>query len=297
MLIEQSDLCFAKAAECLVRLKDYEEARYLFESLATSAVKSNLRRFNAKNYLLKAFLCVLAENIDISVEEYKVKTEQQQQQKMTNSKKVLKPVNEEEEEEEDVKEEVEKVEDYRTNSQRKYDFLFDLCDIDYVKIDFMWKASIERKFIQNILIAREKCDKHEYIDHVYHFNNIRPIEHIFLMMLKVAMDEIPHELEVKKYMEEERRKAAERQKYLDLLASSGSLDKVLQQEQQARMSTSNSSEGRTSVDSSFQQQAQQDSPQRTSIHSDGGRPSISNSDGGRASISNSDGGRPSIGLK
>lgn len=286
MLIEQSDLCFLKTAECLVRLKDYEEARYLFESLATSAVKSNLRRFNAKNYLLKAFLCVLAENIDISVEEYKVKAEQRQ--KMLSSKKFLKPVDEEEEEEGDVKKEVEEVEDFKTNSQRKYDFLFDLCDIDYVKIDFMWKASIERKFIQNILTARDNCDRHEYIDHVYHYNNIRPIEHIFLMMLKVAMDEIPHELEVKKYMEEERRKAAERQKYLDLLASSGSLDKVLQQEQQqANMSMSNSSEGRTSVDTSFQPQAgkvQQDSPQRTSIHSDGGRPSISNSDGGRPSV-------------
>ena len=47
--------------------------------------------------------------------------------------------------------------DYRTNSRRKNDFLFDLCDIDYVKIDFMWKLSIERNFIRNILTAQEKC--------------------------------------------------------------------------------------------------------------------------------------------
>ena len=284
MLIDQSDLCFAKAAECLVRLSDFEEARYLFESLAASAVRSNLRRFNAKNFLLKAFLCVLAENIEISVEEYKVKSEQQQN--MLKSRATLKPVNEEGE---DDAEEVEKEKvDYRTNSRRKYDFLFDLCDIDYVKIDFMWRGSIERKFIQNILTAREKCDKHDFIDHVYHYNNIRPIEQIYLKLLKVPMDEIPHELEVKKYMEEERRKAAERQKYLELLASSGSLESALQEEEQqqqrATMSMSNS-EGRSSGESF---QPQQDSPQRTSIHSDGGRASMSNSDGGI---------RPSVGFK
>jgi hypothetical protein len=288
MLIDQSDLCFAKAAECLVRVKDFEEARYLFESLAASAVKSNLRRFNAKNFLLKAFLCVLAENIEISVEEYKLKTEQQQN--MLKNKAKLKPVCEEDGED-GANAELENEEvDYRTNSRRKYDFLFDLCDIDYVKIDFMWKLSIERKFIQNILTAREKCDKHDFIDHVYHYNNIRPIEQIFLKLLKVPMDEIPHELEVKKYMEEERRKAAERQKYLELLASSGSLESALQQEEQQRAMSMSNSEGRPSGESFQPQQGktQQDSPQRTSIHSDGGRASMSNSDGGS---------RPSVGFK
>ena len=282
MMHDQCDFCFEKAAECFVRLSDYEEARFLFEKLAASAVKTNLRRFNARDYLFKAFICAISEMIEISVDEYKAINEAK---KKYFAAKQRTPKNDQEIEEEEDEEEP----DFRTNSQKKYDFLYDLCDSDYYQIDFMWKNSVQRKFCRNLLAARLKCDRHDFIDHVYHYHNIRPIEQIFLILLKIPMEEIPHELEVKKHIEEEQRKEAERQKLLDLLASSGSLAKM--EEKEKRESVGEGSEGRTSANSSIQQEAGRTSLQEGRTSMEGGRSSI---DEGRPSIG-SDPGRRSIG--
>ena len=56
----QSDFCLEKKAECYVLLgKNHEEASSIYESIAESCVRSNLRRFNARDYLLKAILCLI----------------------------------------------------------------------------------------------------------------------------------------------------------------------------------------------------------------------------------------------
>mmetsp|Transcript_6988 Transcript_6988/g.10377 ORF Transcript_6988/g.10377 Transcript_6988/m.10377 type:complete len:275 (-) Transcript_6988:410-1234(-) len=242
MLLDQSDLCFERAAECLVRLTEFEEARSLFEKLATSCVGSNLRRFNAKLFLLKAILCAMAEKIDITVEDCKAKMEEKQKNTSKHSTQFKDP---------DDDESVDVI-DYRTNSQRKYDAIYNLCEDDYIRMDLLWKGSVERKFIKNLLAAREKCDHHDFIDHVYYFQSIRPVEQILIQLLKVPFEEIPHEMEVKKFMEEQRRKEAERQYYLDLLASSGSLAQMQKSDSMHNTSMGKSSDGDMSAKISMQ---------------------------------------------
>ncbi|KAJ1401814.1 soluble NSF attachment protein [Ochromonadaceae sp. CCMP2298] len=59
-LLDQSDHCMQKAAECFIKVQSYAEAADLYLLIARSCVNSNLRRFNARDHLLMAILCHLA---------------------------------------------------------------------------------------------------------------------------------------------------------------------------------------------------------------------------------------------
>jgi hypothetical protein len=82
-LMDQSDLSLEKYAECLSRVGEYFEASRAFQTVAQSCVNTNLRRFNARDFLLKSIICLLSVPIDTEAEffllerkEAKIKAEQ-----------------------------------------------------------------------------------------------------------------------------------------------------------------------------------------------------------------------------
>jgi hypothetical protein len=65
-----------------------------------------------------------------------------------------------------------------------------------------------------------RLDEHEFIDHVYYFHSVRPIDPALLVLLKVPLDEIPKEIIVKHFLEDLKKKEDERLKTIALLESS-----------------------------------------------------------------------------
>lgn len=58
--LDQSDGCLEKAAICLLEIDEFAQAQNCFELIAEGCVRSNLRRFNARDYLLLAVLSMIA---------------------------------------------------------------------------------------------------------------------------------------------------------------------------------------------------------------------------------------------
>ena len=57
---DQSDLCFEQAGYCYMQMEQQlEDASFIFETLAESCMRTNLRRFQARDYLFKSILCLI----------------------------------------------------------------------------------------------------------------------------------------------------------------------------------------------------------------------------------------------
>ncbi len=65
LLLDQSDLCMERCAECLVYMNEFQEASNIYKVIAASCVNTNLRRFNARDFILKSLLCILGIAIDV----------------------------------------------------------------------------------------------------------------------------------------------------------------------------------------------------------------------------------------
>lgn len=123
--MDQSDHCMARCAECLLLLGEYQEASQLFRIVATSCVNTNLRRFNAKDYWFRSLLCILGLPV------YDPEKPDGPKPVRGTSKIVFE------------------------DSDEKYTYLLEQSDsIDHV--DFMWKGCVEKRFIENIAVARHK---------------------------------------------------------------------------------------------------------------------------------------------
>lgn len=59
-IIEPCDACLEKAAICYIELSEFESASELYEKLAISCYRSNLRIFNCRTFLLQSLLCSMA---------------------------------------------------------------------------------------------------------------------------------------------------------------------------------------------------------------------------------------------
>ena len=68
---------------------------------------------------------------------------------------------------------------------------------EYEQLDFMFRVSKECLFIDNIIKARLAFDLHECIDHIYFWNNVRPLDRFQLKFIQVVVDEIQTELDRK----------------------------------------------------------------------------------------------------
>lgn len=175
-MLEQSDFCFEKAAECLIRIGDIEEAQLIYEKLAVSCVNSNLRRFRSTKLILKAILCMFA--LDVA----------------------FKQPTQEDVDTEALREAESEASSYRYISAEKeptisgsmvekYEEIY-MKNNEYELIDYLWRCSKEKVFVQNLIEFRRNLKYHEYIDHVYYWNNVRPLDDTSLLLLKIPVLEL-----------------------------------------------------------------------------------------------------------
>lgn len=59
--------CRLKSALFMAQLERYREAIDIYQAVAREAVDSNLLKWSAKDYFLRAVLCFLAENVRVCV--------------------------------------------------------------------------------------------------------------------------------------------------------------------------------------------------------------------------------------
>eukprot|EP01038_Epipyxis_sp_PR26KG_P007068 gene7068-9647_t len=174
-LIDQSDICLDKAAECLIRIGEYFEACKTYEIIAKSCVNTNLRRFNARDYLLKALFCLIGIPVDGMYNPIQINLNK-------NSAAIDATPNE-----------VEEPTMQFSSSQDKYEQIIIKCK-QYEEIDFMWKCCIEYSFIKNIMAARLNNNLDEFIDQVYYWNNVKPLSSLMLRLSKTMLEEIQQEI-------------------------------------------------------------------------------------------------------
>jgi hypothetical protein len=68
----------------------------------------------------------------------------------------------------------------------------------YKSIDCLWSCSKEYFFLYNLLKFRKESNYFDFIDHLYHWNNIHPFDDISLILLKMPVQELEKERENKK---------------------------------------------------------------------------------------------------
>ena len=76
----------------------------------------------------------------------------------------------------------------------KYNRILDTIN-EYKGLDFLWKMSKEVLFLQNIVKARKEWNNHDFADHLYHWNNVKPIDRMSLLMFKEVYQEFINEFE------------------------------------------------------------------------------------------------------
>ena len=182
MMLDQSDACIEKSAECYINMHELADAARMYIILAEGCKESNLRRFNARSKIFMALLC----HIGIP---------------MTLNEIVLPPVvdwrgDPRERDKDEIEEDTKKLtlEEWNRSTDEKYDNVLKLMS-EYEAIDFMWASAKDQVFLKNIITARRAYDKHELADHLYHWNMVRPLDRVQLRLLRVLVDEVQHELD------------------------------------------------------------------------------------------------------
>ena len=170
MLLDQSDFCFEKCVQCYIMVNKLEEARTMLEMIAASCVQTNLRRFHARDYLMRATFCALGREMEIPDV---VPDPLAGKVMIFNDKPIMDAIN--------------------AGSQAKYGVVLELMD-QYDKIDFMWKNSKEKRFIKNLINLRLNWDEHTFADHLYYYNHVRPLDLRTLRCLKTISEELSDEV-------------------------------------------------------------------------------------------------------
>jgi len=163
-MLDQSDACLELAANCMMEVKEYLEAQSLWELVASGCVQSNLRRFQARDKLFMGILCMIGIAYKYPVHEL----------------------------DDTVENSVEAI--VARTSTKKYEPVLDKIK-EYERIDYLWTAAKEVEFFKNIIEFRLKFEVHNFVDHIYFWNNVRPLSRHQLIILKVPVDEINDELD------------------------------------------------------------------------------------------------------
>ncbi len=145
-LLDQSDLCMEKCAECLLYMNEFQDASNLYKLIATSCVNTNLRRFNARDFILKSLLSILGIAVDVDYSILSAPHDKDAKQSPTKPGAVSS--------ESEKKKKLTFV-----DSDQKYSFLM-LHTNNYDKIDFMWRCSKEKLFMKNLIEARQQGEEY-----------------------------------------------------------------------------------------------------------------------------------------
>jgi len=182
MLLDQSDACIEKAAECYINMHELNKASQMYVMMAEGCRDSNLRRFNARSKLFMSILCKIG--VPLEMEEIELPPAVDWRGDPRERDK--------EEHEEEMKKAT--LAEWHRVSKEKYDHIIHLIK-EYEEIDYMWASAKDRIFIRNIVKARLEYDKHMLADHLYFWNMVRPLDRIQIRLIRVLVDEIQHELD------------------------------------------------------------------------------------------------------
>jgi tetratricopeptide (TPR) repeat protein len=80
------------------------------------------------------------------------------------------------------------------DSVQKYDFLLEHCS-SFEKIDYSWRGSKESLFVKNIIRCRKAYNIHDFADHLYHWNLVKPLSRPNILIMRSIRDEIQSELD------------------------------------------------------------------------------------------------------
>jgi hypothetical protein len=187
-MLDQSDACLEQAALCKMEIRELEDARELWELIATGCVQSNLRRFHARDKLFMGVLCMIGRVWKYPVHEVGDLEE--------NSVEAI----------------IDRI------SLLKYKEILELID-SYKQYDYLWPCTKEVVFFKNIINFRLDFDEHNLVDHVYFWNNVRPLTRFQLTFLKVMIDEVTIEMarrsELRRLEEMRKQLAVERKQKRD----------------------------------------------------------------------------------
>jgi len=247
-LIDQSDFCLQKCAECLVLLGNYKEASNNYQILAKSCINTNLRRFSSHDHLLMSILCMMVipeTNItDISINpviNFFNKKNKHQLHNEDNSSP-----SDDFYQHDDISSINSPNKSFKSvgNSNKydaltssisplylsKWDILYNINE-QYDLLDYLWRRSKEKLFIRNIIKARIELDMHSFADHLYYWTNVRPLNELQTMLLKIIYNEL--QLSIQLMLEEKQRrekdaamlleKEQKKKKKLAALAAAGSM--------------------------------------------------------------------------
>lgn len=180
-MFDQCDSCLELAAYCFVEMKEYQKAAFTYVTIAQGCVQSNLRSFNARDFLFKAILALLAAPVlvmdPLSVDAG-TKGKSSDKPSMTRKEK--------EKHEEDM------LALQREGARVKYEEISNKI-VSYGKIDVLWKCCKESTFLKNIVKYRLEWDTANFAKHLYYWNNVRPLDRQSVLMLKTVYDELEAE--------------------------------------------------------------------------------------------------------
>lgn len=170
--LDQADACLEFASICYEEMGELHKAQKVLETLAFNSTEQNLRRFNAKWHLFNAVLMMFYEPLHYKhtdVTEVILKAGVIQKDIVTVDMVVAR------------------------DSAEKYQAILNMSR-EYEQMDYMFRVSKECLFIDNIIKCRMDFDIHGCVDHLYYWNNVRPLERFQLKYLKVVVQEIETEL-------------------------------------------------------------------------------------------------------
>lgn len=77
---------------------------------------------------------------------------------------------------------------------KKYTHLLEQSST-FEKIDFSWRGSKESLFWRHIMNSRMSYNIHDFADHIYHWNNVKPLNRYNILLLRIIHREIQDELD------------------------------------------------------------------------------------------------------
>ncbi|CAM9201025.1 unnamed protein product, partial [Ectocarpus fasciculatus] len=77
-------------------------------------------------------------------------------------------------------------------SLNKYELLLEQS-ASFERIDFSWRGSKEAFFVKNIIQTRLTYNLNDFADHIYHWNNVKPLSRFNILILRIIESEIQAE--------------------------------------------------------------------------------------------------------
>eukprot|EP01039_Chlorochromonas_danica_P003812 gene3812-4162_t len=215
-----ADCCLEKAAIALVFANESNQSHLIYENIALSCLTTNLRRFQADEYLLMAILSLMGVEIEVKIQDEK-KGRHHRPNTATapmepppagdvnnNLTRVntattdpphtagdtTRPKSVAGHETISSKPDLQVALDFQYRS--KYDEITQKIK-EYDSLTTTWRCSKEKLFILNVMKFRLEEKYDNLVDHIYFWNDVRPLSQAGLKLLKVAVDEVKSSLERK----------------------------------------------------------------------------------------------------